>query len=125
MQSIFLCCRPNLKCLQTCRNMDQLHNKRLEKSCNTDGKTPLHIACEYGYLEILKVFLKDKKCEINVQNRDGNTPLHIACYKKSLEIVRLLLKMRCCTNIPNRKGETAQDITLNEDGDCRHVSGVM
>ena len=35
-----------------------------------------------------------------------------------LEVVKFLLKKRCSTNIPNKKGETAQNIPLNEDGDC-------
>ena len=79
--------------------------------------TPLHVACYEKNLSVIrfflrqkcisKVFLKNKKCEIN---RDGNTPLHIACYQ---DIIRLLLEMRCSTNIPNKKGETAQDIPLN------------
>ena len=87
-------------------------------ACNTAGESPLHIACEYGHLDIVQVFTKNKKCEINFQNGFGNTPLHIACYKKSLHIIKLLLEMRCRTNVPNKKGETAQNIPLNEDGDC-------
>ena len=35
----------------------------------------------------------------------------------SAEVIRLLLERRCCTNIPNNKGETAQQLPLNEDGD--------
>ena len=79
---------------------------------NTDGESPLHIACEYGHLEIVKVFLKDKKCDVDVQDSYGNTALHIACYTKSLVLIRLLLEKRCSTNIPNKKGETSQDIPL-------------
>ena len=49
---------------------------------------------------------------------EGNTPLHLACHIKALSIVRLLLDRRCNTNIPNKRGETAEEIPLNEDGDC-------
>ena len=87
-------------------------------ACNTDGESPLHIACKYGHLEIVRVLLKDKKCNLNTQNMYGNTPLHLACYKKLLHIIRLLLQRKCNTIIVNSKGETAQNIPLNEDGDC-------
>jgi len=47
-----------------------------------------------------------------------NTPLHIACYTKALSIIRLFLDRKCITSIPNKKDETAEEIPLNEDGDC-------
>ena len=84
---------------------------------NTDGESPLHVACKYGHLEIVKVLHKGQKCNLNIQNSYGDTPLHIACGRKSLCIIRFLLEKKCSTNIPNIKGETAQDIPLNEDGD--------
>ena len=124
-----------MTCLQTCTNMNQLHNAcergDLEevtslvskKECdinalNTDGESPLHIACEYGHLKIVKVLLKNQKCNLNTQNMNGNTLLHLACYKKLLHIIRVLLERRCRTNIPNKQGLLAQCIHLNEDGDC-------
>ena len=87
-------------------------------ACNTDGDSPLHIACKCGHLEIVKVLREDQKCNLNIQNSYGNTPLHLACNSKSPKIIRLLLEMRCSTNIPNTKGETAQEIPLNKDEDC-------
>ena len=82
-----------------------------------NGELPLHVACRYGHLEIVKVLLMAKQCDFNIQNVHGDTPLHIACNSKLLDIVRLLLQRRCSTNITNKKGETAQSISLNEDGD--------
>ena len=84
---------------------------------NMYGESPLHIACEYCCLEIVKVLLKDQKCDLNIQNSYGNTPLHLACDRLSFDIIEFLLERRCNTNIPNKKGETAQYIPLNEDGD--------
>ena len=121
--------------LQTCRNMNQLHDacergdiKKVtsllgNKECyintrNTDGETPLHIGCKYGHLEIVKLLQRSQKYDLNTQDSIGNTPLHLACKRKSLDIINFLLEKRCSTNIPNRKGETAQDIPLNENGDC-------
>ena len=47
-----------------------------------------------------------------------DTPLHIACHMKALSIIKLLLKRKCSTNIPNKKGETADEMPINKDGNC-------
>ena len=123
-----------MKSLQTKRNMNQLDdacergdlevvtsllsNEECDINAhNTRGESPLHIACKYDHLEIVKILLKNQQCDLNTQNRHGDTPLHLACSSKSLGIVRLLLEKKCSTNIPDKKGETAQNIPLNEDGD--------
>ena len=82
------------------------------------GNTPMHIACNYDHDDMVQLFVADKRCQLNTKNCEMNTPLHIACHRKALIIVRLLLNRKCSTNIPNKKGETAQEIPLNEDGDC-------
>ena len=84
---------------------------------NDNGDLLLHVACQWGDVDIVRYLAIDEKCDINLQNVDMNTPLHFACYQKSLPIIKLLLEMRCSTNIPNKKGKTAQAIPLNEDGD--------
>ena len=96
--------------LQTCRNVNQLHNAykigNLEEvtsllsneeydinslnSLNTDGESSLHIACKYGHFKIVKVLLNNLLWDLNAQNSHGDTPLHLACNSKSLGIVRLL-----------------------------------
>ena len=82
---------------------------------NEDGDCLLHIACRWGDVDIVRYLITDQKCNPNVQSCvTKNTPLHIACYQKSLSIINLL-ERKCATNIPNKKGETAQDIPLNED----------
>ena len=85
---------------------------------NKESDTPLHIAVRQNKIAAISQLLAHKQCNMYLQNREGDTPLHIACYKKSLDIIKLFLTKRCSTNIPNKKGETAQDIPLNEDGDC-------
>ena len=85
---------------------------------NEDGDCLLHIACQWGDVGIITFLITDQMCNLNIQNTHLNTALHLACYVKSLSVIRLLLEMKCSTNIPNKKSETAQDIPLNEDGDC-------
>ena len=90
---------------------------------NKEGDTPLHMACYGRSFTFVKLLLEQKcntdgRCDLNVQNASLNTPLHLACYRKSLSIIKCLIVMKCSTNIPNKKGETAQDIPLNKNGDC-------
>ena len=85
---------------------------------NEDGDCLLHIACQWGDEHIVRYLINDEKCTTSIPNCSGNTPLHVACYRKSLTVIRLFLETRCCTNTPNKSGETAQDIPLNENGDC-------
>ena len=60
-----------------------------------------------------------KQCSPNFQNNDGDTPLHIACYAKSISVIKFFLGIRCSTIIPNKKGETVQDMrTETVPHDC-------
>ena len=82
------------------------------------GNTPLHSACKYGHHSTIEFLVADQRCQLNTKNSEMNTPLHIACHTKALRIIRLLLDRKCTTNTPNKKGETAEEIPLNKDGDC-------
>lgn len=46
---------------------------------NDDGRSPLHLACLHGSLDIVKELTKNSN-EIHIDIRDdsGNTPLHLA-----------------------------------------------
>ena len=55
------------------------------------SRTPFWIACEKGHIEIVKLFLNDKRVDINQANKDGATPFFIACYDGQIKIVKLLL----------------------------------
>ena len=113
----------SIKLLLTKRCSTNIPNKKGETAqdipLNEDGDCLLHIACQWGDVDIVRYLITDEECNPNVQSSTSeNTPLHIASKRKSLGIIKFLLEMRCSTNIPNKKGETAQDIPLNEDGDC-------
>ena len=95
---------------------DEKCNPNVQSS--TSENTPLHVAAKYGQDDTIAQLLSYKECNPNTQNKDGNTPLHLACYRRSLDVVKLFLERKCSTNIPNKKGDTAQNIPLNEDGEC-------
>ncbi|KAF9968966.1 hypothetical protein BGZ73_008960, partial [Actinomortierella ambigua] len=55
-----------------------------------EGRSPLHIACSAGYLEIVR-FLLSHGASIHVRDRQNHTPLYDAATRSSdLEVVRLL-----------------------------------
>ena len=83
-------------------------------STNTDvnikdalGRTPLHIAAEKGYAEIV-LFFVENGADVNVTDTNGNTPLIFSIHKiGDLEITRRLLEKGATVNAQNRTGETA------------------
>ena len=56
---------------------------------NKHGNTPLHVACEWGWLEIVN-FLVVSECNLNVINNYGHTPLTLAIKHSRLEIFKFL-----------------------------------
>jgi ankyrin repeat protein len=52
---------------------------------------PLHIACQKGFLDIIK-FLLDNGADINKEGKDKMTPLHDAISHKQLSACELILK---------------------------------
>eukprot|EP01101_Sappina_pedata_P012263 TRINITY_DN8395_c0_g1_i1.p1 TRINITY_DN8395_c0_g1~~TRINITY_DN8395_c0_g1_i1.p1 ORF type:complete len:434 (-),score=117.37 TRINITY_DN8395_c0_g1_i1:70-1371(-) len=72
---------------------------------DTDGQTPLHIACYEGRINDVKNLLK-RKADVNAVDKNEWTPLFSAVYGGHLEIVKKLL------------GEKDLDVmALNRDGD--------
>ncbi|ASQ47179.1 Dot/Icm T4SS effector AnkG/AnkZ/LegA7 [Legionella clemsonensis] len=51
----------------------------INKSCRGDGATPLGIACDYGYLDLVKILLACPGVQVDAKNKDGYTPLMLAC----------------------------------------------
>ncbi|KAJ8556362.1 hypothetical protein K7X08_023120 [Anisodus acutangulus] len=57
---------------------------------NQDGLLPLHIACSYGYVEIVKELLSTPSCDITCRVRsgtDGKVALHYAAINGSVDII--------------------------------------
>jgi len=75
-----------------------------------DGKTPLYIACEKGYIEIVKLLLNDRRVDINKAENDAKTPFWIACERGNIEIVKLLLNDKGISIKKKIHGKNAFDI---------------
>ena len=55
------------------------------------GDTPLHRACRFGHLEIVRVLLAQEEIAVNKGNQGNASPFFIACQEGHKEVVSLLL----------------------------------
>jgi len=68
-----------------------------EKKVDAEGKdyegmTPLHIASQYGNLEVMRWYVEEKKVDVHVKNLYGMTPLHEAVRIGRVKAVDWLVK---------------------------------
>ena len=59
---------------------------------HSDKWTPLHIACRYGHVEVVKRLLAHPNIHVNLKIIGGQTPLSLGCYNGQVTVVQLLLK---------------------------------
>ena len=63
---------------------------------------PLFVACQVGYLQVMKLLMKDERILVNQSLLDATTPFSIACEEGFHEIIEFLLKdERVAVNLPN------------------------
>ena len=81
------------------------------------GYTPLHVACHFGSLSMVRFLLLDHQTEegkpvvrVDVQNELGYTPLHQAAQQGHSQIVNLLLENEASPNTVSNNGQTALSI---------------
>jgi len=87
--------------------------KRLVVGCGVDpnvreddyGATPLHVAAEYGYSEIVEVLLEHGAAP-NIREKYGDTPLHYAATFGNSKVVEVLLEHGADPNARNNYGAT-------------------
>ena len=88
----------------------QLHNEH--------GQTPLHIACQYGQFDIVRLLVEVYGAYPDIKDNRGCMPLHEACLAGDLNILAYMLGLHV-------KHETALDIhgnTLVHKAQSLHVS---
>ncbi len=74
---------------------------------NNSGLTALHLAAQYGHLEIVKTLLTGLNIDVNAKNNSGLTALHLAAQYGHLKIVKILLEKMVDFNIQDKHGVTA------------------
>lgn len=73
------------------------------KQADERGNTPLHLACDLQFKDIIEILLS-RKVNPNAINKQGNTPLHISCFRLDLDTVRLLIQAKASVTTINLSG---------------------
>lgn len=103
-----------IECIQN----ELLQNSNLEtRDCNLN--TPLHIACSFRFMDIVKLLL-DNGADVNALNRDLEQPLHVLCNTNSEDtpevfknILSLLIEKGANVNAINIHNQTPCDILFD------------
>ena len=71
---------------------DALTNERVDpNTLNDNGWSLLHIACQLGMLDCVKVLTSDDRTKVNIKGPGRVTPLLLAIQSKQLECAKVLL----------------------------------
>ena len=68
---------------------------------------PLHLACLYGKVRVLRWIVNQGQCDINARDGLGRTPLQLACMGGHLRAVRALIQLGAAVHTATFAGETA------------------
>lgn len=86
------------------------HLEKLSVDCRgAFGMTLLHLACDRGILEEVKVLLINQ-ANINAMDDDRNSPLHSAVSSNSSDVVEYLIQSGADVSAKNIFGQTPADI---------------
>lgn len=84
-----------------------IHKDTINKPCDDQGNTPLHLAVKIGNIALVQ-FLIQHKVEIEPVNFQQETPLYLACQQGHAKILTCLLEAKANSDGPRR------DLTVNE-----------
>ncbi|XP_076441440.1 transient receptor potential cation channel subfamily A member 1-like [Babylonia areolata] len=59
---------------------------------NEQQMAPLHLACDLGYVDVVKVFAKDPDVDKNLEGEMGMRPLHYCSFKDNAECAVILIE---------------------------------
>ena len=88
------------------------HNPQLMLCKDSEGRTPLHTACQHGQIEVVKIHIQNLRAVtdtnlLEITDANGNTPLHLACEGGSIAVVQLLVDHGASIIAVNSRGETS------------------
>jgi len=90
--------------------------RRTEHGFDNEGKTALHLACEYGNFGIVKYLTQHGSCPFD-SDADGNYPLHLACRERHCDVVNYLLEVNP-VSVSTQNGDKKLPIELLIGSDC-------
>ena len=98
----------------------------LQTSNDELQNAPIHIACMFSRLGILKVLLSHTNCDPNQQNARGDTALHIVCRMRMCNVHKyfklLTSRPEVNTKIVNHEGLTPFDIVDSDGNTILHTA---
>ncbi|QMV45638.1 hypothetical protein HC358_00465 [Wolbachia pipientis] len=89
-------------------HVEKCHSGKLREVVNIEnnqGQTPLHIAAENGWLNIVK-YLISKGANTNAKDKYGRTPLHIAAKNGEFDMVKYLINEGANVNAKDKFDST-------------------
>ena len=69
---------------------------------NKNGYTPLHVAANYGHIEIARILLKSG-AGVNTADSDGKAPVNLAAVSGHIEIIQQLLRGKDASKLSSYK----------------------
>jgi ankyrin repeat protein len=102
--------RNDVKNIDSFREIMDLNEFMDLNGLESDGETPLYLACKDGISDMVEALLKYDFIDVNKSIKDGYTPLFIACYKDETYAVELLLNHH--TIDVNKKSEGESPIVV-------------
>ncbi|KAK5247821.1 putative ankyrin-repeat protein [Exophiala xenobiotica] len=96
--------------LKSSRTYSSKANPRLAKSVDLDERLPIHWACAFNRLDVVKLLASTRSFDPDTQDGSGWTPLAIASSLKDNSgeaIVKLLLSKEADPKVPTNSGATA------------------
>ena len=90
---------------------------------DVNGKTPVHIVCRYGHIDLLRLLVEVYGCSCSLSDYTGSLPIHDACYYDQLIVVdylvvsatsptNCLLVTDCDGNTPFHKAHQSGSISV-------------
>ncbi|XP_054264127.1 putative ankyrin repeat protein RF_0381 [Macrosteles quadrilineatus] len=113
------------------------NNDDLLSAVDSEGSTPLHLACSLNNAEVLDLLLSKatpwqtplhtapenndprpfssaKSSVVNIQDSNGNSPLHIASINNCSKAIEELIRKGAIVDLPNSQGKTALHLAVQE-----------
>ncbi|KAI1611094.1 ankyrin repeat-containing domain protein [Exophiala viscosa] len=93
-------------------------NPKLASLVDQDERLPIHWACAFNHLDIVKLLTSTRSFDPDAQDGSGWTPLAIAASLKDNsgeEIIELLLSKEADAKIPTNSGATALHFAVSKD----------
>ena len=80
------------------------------------GRTPLHMACEKGHLDLVKYLVEQKNANISALDNNDNTILHLACFHDNMPVIKFIVEeLKFPINIQNKNGWTPLKYASGKD----------